>query len=72
MRPLEQVSVQRYGERSSEALDIDPVDTQYKPGLLFQAQQTIRAARGEPAELPDLAEALKSMELVARIFNMGA
>lgn len=72
MRPLEQLSVQRYGERRSEALDIDAVDTQHKPGLLFQAQQTIRAARGEPAELPDLAEALKSMELVARIFNMGA
>ncbi|WAC44795.1 Gfo/Idh/MocA family oxidoreductase [Pseudomonas sp. SL4(2022)] len=72
MRPLEQVSVQLYGERRSESLDIDPVDTQYKPGLLFQAQQTIRACRGEPAELADLDDALKSMELVARIFNMGA
>lgn len=72
MRPLEQVSVQRYGERRSASLDIDPVDSQYKPGLLYQAQQLLGAARGEPAELADLGEALKSMELVARIFNMGA
>ncbi|MCR4509782.1 Gfo/Idh/MocA family oxidoreductase [Pseudomonas sp. 32.2.56] len=71
MRPLEQVSVQRYGERRSELLDIDLVDSHYKPGLLFQAQQTLRVARGEPAELADLGEALKSMDLVARIFNMG-
>lgn len=71
MRPLEQVTVQRYGERRNEPLDIEPVDTQYKPGLLYQAQQTLRTARGESAELADLSEALKSMELVARIFNIG-
>ncbi|PAV49232.1 oxidoreductase [Pseudomonas sp. HAR-UPW-AIA-41] len=72
MRPLEQVLVQRYGERRNEPLEIDPMDSQYKPGLLFQARQTLHAARGEPAELASLEDALKSMELVAHIFNMGA
>lgn len=70
MRPLEQVAVQLYGERRSESLAIDPIDTEYKPGLLFQAQQTLRAARGENAQLPDIEDSLKSMELVARIFNL--
>lgn len=70
MRPLEQVAVQLYGERRSEPLAIDPIDSEYKPGLLFQAQQTLLAARGEAAQLPDIVDSLKSMELVARIFNL--
>ncbi|MGE7991593.1 Gfo/Idh/MocA family protein [Pseudomonas sp. NPDC089554] len=72
MRPLEQISVQFKGERRSQSLEIDEIDSMYKPGLLFQAQQTVRAARGQENDLTSIDDAFKSMELVARIFNMDS
>jgi predicted dehydrogenase len=70
MRPLEQVSVQLRGTRAVTQLDIDGDDKTYKPGLRYQAQQAVAAARGEPANLATIADSWHSMKLVADIFGL--
>lgn len=69
MRPLEQASVQVYKSRRAEPLDVDPRDTQFKPGLRLQAEETLRALRGEPNRLPTLEDGLATMELVRGIYE---
>lgn len=71
MRPLEQVAVQLRGERKVTALDIDPDDSAFKPGLRYQAQQAVAAVRGEPHQLASLEDSWQSMNLVARIFGLA-
>ena len=71
LRPIEQLSLQRAGSRQVELQPADPLDQQFKPGLLHQAQAAIQAARGEATTLPSLAEANRSMALVASIYGMA-
>lgn len=71
MRPLEQAAVQLRGERKVTALDMDPDDIAFKPGLRYQATQAVAAVRGEPNHLPTLADSWQSMSLVARIFGLA-
>lgn len=71
MRPLEQVSIQLRGTRKVTRPGIDSDDSAYKAGLRYQAQQAVRAARGQPAELATLSDSWQSMKLVASIFGMG-
>jgi len=71
LRPIEQLSLQRAGSRQTELQPADPLDQQFKPGLLRQAQAAILAARGEATTLPSLAEANRSMALVASIYGMA-
>lgn len=71
LRPIEQLSLQRAGSRQAEPQTADPLDQQFKPGLLRQAQAAIQAARGEATVLPTLAEANRSMALVASIYGMA-
>jgi hypothetical protein len=70
MRPLEQVSVQLRGTRAVTQLDIDADDRTYKPGLRYQAAQAVAAARGDPVNLPTIADSWHSMRLVADIFGL--
>jgi len=70
MRPLEQVFVQLKGERKITALDLDPDDINFKPGLRFQAKQAIAAVKGDANNLPTLADSWESMKLVSKIFNL--
>lgn len=72
MRPLEQLTLQRRGERKLVSVDGDPLDTVLKPGLGWQAQQALAAVRGEAHCLPTLDDSWKSMVLVAKIFGLGA
>jgi predicted dehydrogenase len=72
MRPLEQAAVQSYGERRLSPLPPDDWDEKFKPGLRYQADQAVRAARGERSDLPAISEALESMRLVARIYGLDA
>ncbi|RTL56002.1 MAG: Gfo/Idh/MocA family oxidoreductase [Rhodocyclaceae bacterium] len=72
MRPLEQLTLQRRGERKLVSVDGDPLDTALKPGLGWQARQALAAVRGEAHSLPTLADSWKSMVLVAKIFGLGA
>jgi len=69
LRPIEQLSLQPAGTRQVQLQPADPLDQQFKPGLLRQAQAAIQAARGEATTLPSLAEANRSMALVASIYK---
>ena len=69
LRPIEQLTLQQAGSRKAELQDSDPIDDEFKPGLWRQAQEAIKAARGEATALPTLAEANRSMALVASIYG---
>lgn len=69
LRPIEQLSLQRAGSRKVEPQPADPLDQQFKPGLLRQAQAAIQMARGQESPLPTLAKANQSMALVASIYT---
>lgn len=71
MRPLENLTIQRRGERRFAEIATDAADTDFKPGLYLQAQQIVAAARGEAVGLPTLEDATRSMRLVARIYDLN-
>ncbi len=70
MRPLEQATEQLRGERRANPLPVDSMDSEFKPGLRYQAQQAIAVTVGEETSLPTLSESLRSMMLVSEIFGM--
>lgn len=70
MRPLETAAYQLAGQRKLEPIEIHAWDQEFKPGLRLQAEEAVKAALGEPTELPDLEESLKSMRLVKEIFGL--
>jgi predicted dehydrogenase len=47
----------------------DPADVEFKPGLLHQAGEFVRAIKGEAHSLATLDDATQSMRLVARIYG---
>jgi predicted dehydrogenase len=69
LRPLEALAFQRRGERALTPVEGCVTDSDFKPGLFYQAEQFIRAAEGKESSLASLADATKSMELVARIYG---
>lgn len=69
MRPLEQVSSLAYKSRKAELLPTHPWDSEFKPGLRLQAEETIKAVRGEAHNLPTLAEGIATMKLVGQIYE---
>jgi predicted dehydrogenase len=69
LKPIELLNLQWPGSRQPEAQSWDPLDLQFKPGLLRQARAAILASRGHASSLPTLAEANCSMELVASIYG---
>jgi predicted dehydrogenase len=69
MRPLEQAASQVYKSRKSESLPVHEWDTKFKPGLRLQAEETIKALRGEKHSLPTLADGIKTMKLVSKIYQ---
>lgn len=70
LRPIEQLSLQRAGSRQIDRQPDDPLDQNFKPGLLRQAEAAIRAARDQTTSLATLAEANRSMKLVATIYGL--
>lgn len=69
MRPLERASFQLAGTRVLQPVEPDPIDVEFKAGLVRQAQLAVRAALGEaPAELPTVEDALASMRLTQAIY----
>jgi predicted dehydrogenase len=69
MRPLEQAASTIYLSRKSEPLPVHERDTKFKPGLRIQAEETIKALRGEKHTLPTLADGIKTMKLVSKIYQ---
>jgi predicted dehydrogenase len=70
MRPLEKLAIQRRGERRLTDIAPDVVDTEFKPGLRYQAEQLIGFLEGRNANLATLEEAHRSMTLCARIYGL--
>lgn len=68
MRPLEQASVQTYKARRSETIPTHEWDSKFKPGIRLQAEEVVRAARGELHNLPSLEDGLATMKLVQQIY----
>lgn len=68
LRPLEQAAFQEASSRRLVPVDADPCDTAYKAGLYVQAEHAVAAALGGPRVLPSLRDAMRSMQLVERIF----
>ena len=69
MRPLEQLGVQRRGERKLDPQATEARDVAFKAGFRSQAEKAVAAARGEATDLPTLRDGLESMRLVGRIFG---
>jgi len=68
MRPLEQLAFQDRGERKLRTVEPHIRDTEFKPGFRLQAEMAVAAALGQSSDAPTLAEALKTMRLIQRIF----
>jgi predicted dehydrogenase len=71
MRPLESLTVQLRGERRVTAVEPDPVDTDFKPGLYRQAAEFIKATKGGDNELATLDQATESMQMCAAIYGLA-
>jgi len=68
MRPLEQASVQTFKARKSETIPTHEWDRKFKPGIRLQAEEVVRAVRGESHHLPSLEDGLATMKLVQQIY----
>jgi len=68
LKPLEQAAFQLYGSRSWESVAVQEWDVKFKPGLRTQANEAVKAARGQSHALPNLDDSLASMKLVQQIY----
>jgi predicted dehydrogenase len=69
MRPLEQAQFQLAGERRLQPVEMHVWDREFKPGFRLQAEEVVKAVRGEPSLAPSLEEATQTMRLIAGIFG---
>jgi predicted dehydrogenase len=70
MQPLERATFQNAGERKQNPVDPDSADSDFKAGFLRQAEAVVARVRGEPSAAIDLAESLRTMQLIHRIFGV--
>ena len=70
LRPLENASIQNYNSHKLNQLPIDSIDVEFKPGFRFQANEAIKAIRGLPHSLPSLADGLKTMQFISKIYEL--
>jgi predicted dehydrogenase len=68
LRPLEEASYQRQGERARHAVEVSAHDRTFKPGFRAQAQAVLDAVQGEPSTVPNIHDALETMRLIERIY----
>ncbi len=71
MRPLEQLGLQRRGERRLEPQVAHERDAAFKAGFRLQAENAVAAVLDQPADLPTLRDGVETMRLVGRIFATG-
>jgi predicted dehydrogenase len=72
MRPIEKLAVQRRGERRLTEVAPEAIDSEYKPGLRYQAEQLVEALKGHAPSLASLEEATRSMALCAEIYGLSS
>jgi len=68
LQPLEQARYQNADERAQTSVETDDLDMRFKAGFYRQADAAVRKSRGEPSDIVDLEESLRTMELIHRIF----
>nr|CAD6596149.1 gfo/Idh/MocA family oxidoreductase [Rhizobium sp. TCK] len=71
MRPLEKAVFQNAGERSLNEVAASKIDQDYKPGFRLQAERVVGAWHGRETGAATIDDALRSTELVARIYGMA-
>lgn len=69
-RPLE-LAQRRDGQHQVETFAIDEWDEKFKPGLRLQAQEVINEITNGYSQMPKLSDSIRSMELVAKIYDRG-
>jgi predicted dehydrogenase len=69
IRPLETAVFQNRGERRLQPIERLSWDEQFKPGLRRQAEQVVRILSGGEGVAPTIADALRTVELVERIYR---
>jgi hypothetical protein len=69
MRPLETVTYLDFNSRQSVSLSIDQYDIDFKPGLKYQALESLKLLNGEENNLPSIFEGFKATEIINQIYN---
>ena len=72
LRPLERAVFQNAGERALNPVEPEACDAQFKPGFRVQAERVVAAWRGEESPAPTIADALRTTELVAKIYGRSS
>jgi predicted dehydrogenase len=70
LRPLEELRTQEYKSRKTFLQVIHEWDTDFKPGLRLQAEEALKALNGESHQLPTIKDALITMELIKKIYEI--
>jgi predicted dehydrogenase len=70
LRPLEKLSVLEYKSRKPLFVEPHQWDTEFKPGLRLQAEESLKMLRGEVHQLPSIYDALKTMRLIYKIYGV--
>lgn len=68
-RPLEKTVVRILGDNKDIPIDNHPWDSDFKPGLRFQAQEVVKYVRNEPSNPTLLEDGLETMKLVNSIYT---
>jgi len=71
MRPIECLTIQKQGSRIREDVELNKIDSEFKPGIRRQAAEFLHAIRGEENLLPDLTAYARSIELVKHAYGLG-
>jgi predicted dehydrogenase len=72
VRPLEQASFQSAGERRLQPVEVAEWDRAFKPGFRLQAEEMIRAVRGEPTRAVTIEQANRTMRLIQALYTPKA
>jgi predicted dehydrogenase len=70
MKPLEHIYIQEYGSRTNEKIEISQYDLSFKPGFFVQAQNLIKAVKGEKHNLASMKEVIKTMKLIKDLYEI--
>ena len=71
LRPLEQAKFINAGERALNEVAATDADKNFKPGFQRQAEEVLKAMRGEPSRAPTLASAIETMRMISAIFGVS-
>lgn len=72
MSPIETAQFQLAGSRAWNDISVHSSDVNFKPGLVSQAIEAVKAASGRPSKLVTLTQSLETMKLISRIYSSSA